>query len=438
MTEPAAGLAASFTETTDGEPWAYYEHLRERGVAWDPILEAWAVASYGDCKHVLRSDKRLFHHPGQDTSREDPIYSSEGPMNTIFLEGERHARVHTWWVRQFKAVNIESWRTTFIRPLVEALIDGFASRGGAELSSELVEPLPIRVIAAVVGLPWEDDAFIDRLKVLFKIKLESFDGARATHGGPTAESEEVRRGQIDALLAASREFDQLVMPTIEARRRAPTDDVISRLWEDGPELLQPFDVREMCSAVYNIFFAGTDTTAHATRNALHALATHPELAEQVRAGGDPVVLAFVEEALRLTGTVHFRPRVADAEVALGEVTIRRGDRVLAMLMAANRDPAHYDNPDVIDLARSAPTDHLAFNFGPRFCAGAGLARAVIQEAVRGAVQRLPELRLDPEAPPSRFTGFVLRSYQPLHVRFATAGSPDARSAPRGSARRSRA
>jgi cytochrome P450 len=420
--EPHAAAPESFTATTDREPWGYYEQLRERHeVAWDPVLEAWAVVSYAGCKHLLRNDKRLVHHPAQDTPRDSPIYSSEGPMNTIFLDGEEHARVHTWWVRQFKAANIEGWRTHFIRPLVEQLIDGFAAGGQAELSRDLVEPLPIRVIAAIVGLPWEDDALIDRLKILFKIKLESFDGARATHGGPTAETDDVRQAQIDALLTASREFDRLVTPTIELRRRNRTGDMISKLWDDGAMLMQPFELREVCSAVYNVFFAGTDTTAHATRNALHTIATRRPIAEQVRAGGDRALVAFVEEVLRLTGTVHFRPRVADAEIALGEVTIRPGDRVVAMLMAANRDPERYHDPEVINLAREVPTDHLAFNFGPRFCAGAPLARAVIQEAVRGALERLPELRLDPEAERPRFSGFVLRSYQPLHVRCEPSG-----------------
>jgi cytochrome P450 len=169
--------------------------------------------------------------------------------------------------------------------------------------------------------------------------------------------------------------------------------------------------------VSGTFFAGTDTTTHAVANAFYLLLTVPGLQEELRSGGKDVVASFSEEVLRLYGSVHFRFRIANVDTELAGVPIAEGDFLYALVIGANRDPVRYPDPWEVELHRRSPRDHLAFSFGPRTCAGAQLARAEIQEIVTAVLERLPNLRVDPDAEPPQFRGFLLRSFRPLHALF---------------------
>jgi cytochrome P450 len=132
---------------------------------------------------------------------------------------------------------------------------------------------------------------------------------------------------------------------------------------------------------------------------------------------------FVEEALRLQGSAHFRPRRATADTELGGVQIKKGDMVIAIMMAANRDPNVYECPHSVALDRTQLRKHLAFISGPRSCPGAGLARVEMVESIQLALERFPDLKLADGADKASFVGFTLRSYNavPVHVGAAAAG-----------------
>ena len=126
---------------------------------------------------------------------------------------------------------------------------------------------------------------------------------------------------------------------------------------------------------------------------------------------------FIEESLRLYGPVLFRPRVALEDVQVGDVTVRKGETALVLLASSGRDPAHYACPHMVDIARPAPRDHMSFYFGPHTCPGGALARAELQEATRILLDRLPDVRFDPEAEKPVFEGLLVRRWQPLNVVF---------------------
>ena len=214
------------------------------------------------------------------------------------------------------------------------------------------------------------------------------------------------------------ELHDTLRPTIEARRVDPQDDLISRMWADGPTLLDGWNEADMHAEVFHIFSTGTDTATHAICNALYTLMTRPEVADEVRSGGENAIAAFTEEVLRLAGSVHFRPRVSNVDQEISGCPIKKDDRVITVNLAANRDPARYERPLEVDLHRPSPQDHMAFNFGPHYCVGAPLARVEIQESVRAVLERLVDLRLDPDADPPHFGGFLLRSYRPLNALFS--------------------
>jgi cytochrome P450 len=170
-----------------------------------------------------------------------------------------------------------------------------------------------------------------------------------------------------------------------------------------------------------MFFAGSDTTTHAISNAFYLLLKNPDWLEKVRASADKgdlkEVAAFVEEALRIYGAIHFRVRIALEDSEVAGVRIRKGQTVLIVLSAANRDPENFACPMAIDTSRANRSHHMTFHFGPRACVGASLARANIQEAVSAVLTRCAGLRLDPQAPAPQFLGFGVRCWRPLPVLF---------------------
>ena len=408
----AVTAARSFGSTRDEDPYGFYRRVRELGeVVWDERLNAWLVTSYDACKHLLRNDKVLFRHPYADIA-DDALREIEGLRSRNLLHGEEHARHHRWFLHHFSTTVVDAWRSTFIGPALDGLIDRFAARGRAELADELAERFSVRVIAAVMGLPWEDDAWIEHCKELLDAKLRYLDAHGRDPDGSLAA----------AGVGAARELNELVTPFIEAARgREPVpEDIMALLWHEGPSIMEDWGTIDMTSWVSGTFFAATDTTTHATANALYLLLSVPGIQERLRDGGEAAMAGFSEEALRLLGSVHFRPRIANEDTELGGVQIRAGDFLYALLLGANRDPGRYPCPDALDLERRSPRDHLAFSFGPRTCAGSALARVEVKEVVAAVLERLPGLRLDPDAEPPRLGGFLLRSYRPLHVLFERA------------------
>ncbi len=166
----------------------------------------------------------------------------------------------------------------------------------------------------------------------------------------------------------------------------------------GPTLIPDWGVRDVQSTVRHMM-------------------TEIGLTDRLRAGGDKAVRAFVEESLRSYGPVHYRSRLANRDLTVAGTLVRRDEAVVSVQSAANRDPKRYKCPVEIDLERPNPRDHIAFNFGPRTCVGANLARIELQESVRAFLDRVPDLRIDPKALQPKFGGVQLRDFRPLHALF---------------------
>ena len=397
-------------ETADREPFDFYGRMRTAGpVVWDDSMGSWLITSRAACKEVQRSEEQAYRHAYLDMGSDVFVEVEGGPRNLLFLPGDDHQRVHRLLLRLLNPNTVETHRETLVRPLVHSLMDAFATIGSAELAHEFAELLPVRVIAALMDLPYRDEEWIATCKHCMDeiaIFLEAF----------SVDDEDV----VQRAITASNVMNDLLMPYIRERRDGDGDDLISRLWRGGAEALDGWDEIDMRANVRIIFFGGSDTTTHVLANSFYVLMTDPELAGAVRAGGIDAVSRFVEEALRLYGAIHFRPRVANEDVELAGCPIGANQQVLTVNMAANRDPEHYPSPDDVRLDRPAPRDHLAFHSGPRTCIGAALARVELQESIAAFLERFPDARLDPGAQPPRFQGFLMRSYRPLHARFTPA------------------
>lgn len=410
-------MEPSFFTTYDQDPYAFYRGAiaKEGEVFWDEGLKAWLVTSYEACKDVLKRDDTSFFMPERlGESRKVLEQAQGGPRQILLMTGDDHLRMHQLWLRMFSPRRAEEWRPRVIRPLANTLIDLFIARGRAELVGDFTNLLPIRVIAAIAGLPWQDDAWLaeckrlnDAVNALFAARL----GLSQT--GDPAEQQRAS----DAALAASQRLNEMIEPFVEARRDGAGDDLISMMWREGKEALPDFGMTDARAAVRVMVQTGSDTATYAMTNALYLLLKHPEIRAQLRAGGEPAVSRFVEESIRLHGTVHFRSRRAIEDTSIAGCPMAKGDAVMPLIATANRDPAYYPNPDRIDLERKSPRDHLGFHFGIRMCVGAALARAEILEVVNLVLERLPDMQPDPAAEQPRMRGWLFRSFRPLNVTF---------------------
>jgi cytochrome P450 len=417
-TQPTSALG-SLNQTANVEPWEYFDRLRETGeVIRDEQMDAWLVTSYEACKEMGRHDDtvwRPLYVPndertmlGMDTETLVEFMGSGGKRVIFLLDGEAHHRLHRWWMRAFSPTVLAGWREELIRPITHNQIDRFAARGRAELVEELASRVPPRVIAAVMGLPWQDDEWLEHVLGLVMRRLELIQRQADSESDP----EFVAQG-----LAASKELSDILLPFVRERRSGAGDDMISRLWRDAPGLDDDFGELDILGNVKTMFDGGSKSTVYGISNALYLLLTQPKLQGELRAGGTKAVERFTEESLRLFGPVVFRPRVALQDVELAGVRIKKGETAIAISVLANRDPRRYGCPADVDLDRPAPRDHLSFYFGARACTGQALARAELEEVTTAVLGRFADLRLDSDAEQPTYRDLLMRRWEPLHVLF---------------------
>lgn len=399
----------SYAATANSDPYGFYDRARNEGVVWDEQMNVWLVLSYSAIREIMRQDKKLVRQPIADIEDANLHKISGGKRSRGLLHGEDHARHHRWFVHRFSYSVVDEWRETLLRPIVEQLLDQVVPHGRMDVLADFADKFSIRVIAAVLGLPWDDDAWIAHCKHLLDRKMAYLDLLFAEI------PEEVEQGALDAV----DEMNELILPFIlAAKEREPREsDIVALLWKEGETIMPDWGLEDMRAWVTDAFFAGTDTTTHAILNATFLLATSPTLQNEVRDGGSEKIERFAEEVLRLYPSAQFTRRMANEDFEIAGATIRKDDRLLLLDASANRDEVRYTCPHAVDLERESWRDHLAFSVGPRTCSGAALARAELQEAVSGLVTRLTDIRVDASAEEPKLQGFLFRSYQPLHILF---------------------
>jgi cytochrome P450 len=287
-------------------------------------------------------------------------------------DGDDHRRLRRLVTKAFTPRMVEQLRPR-IQEITDGLIDAVEARGEMNLVDEFAFPLPITVIAELLGVPAADrDSFRTWSNAIVEPALGPEEGARFFE----------LMGELVAYLHA----------LFEERRAAPGDDLISALLqaEDGGDTLSE---PELFSMVALLIVAGHETTVSLIGNAVLALLRHPDqLAELTR---DPAgVAGAVEELIRYDGPVERAlPRWAATDVELRGRTIRRGDSVIVVLGAADRDPGRFPGADRLDVTKEPDTRHLGFGRGSHFCLGAPLARLEAEIALTTLIRRLPGLSL---------------------------------------------
>lgn len=346
----------------------------------------YVVVSYDGVSEVLRDGKR-FSSSG--------YAATMGPVmgHTILeMDEPEHSRYRGLLQKAFTKKALERWERDLVRPVVHGLIDRFADRGHADLVRELTFPFPVSVIAGMIGLDEEDHATFHRLAVeLISVSVDRERGLRA-----------------------SQALGELFARLLERRRREPRDDLISVLAHAELDDTRLSD-EEIFAFLRLLAPAGAETTYRSSSNLLFGLLSHPDQLDAVRS--DPQLLPqAIEEGVRWEPPLLGILRTAMCDTEIGGVAIPQGASVNVNLGSANHDESRWVRAEEFDVSRPA-RQHMAFAFGAHRCLGMHLARMETTVVLEALFDRLPELRLDPEAEDVHITGLVFRAPQRLPVRF---------------------
>src|SRR5262245_7162037 len=377
------------------DPLPAYRRMREttpiRRNRWQG---SWVLTRYEDVSAVLRDPRfstdrtRLLpFRMMRRASRRHPDFVNMLDRNLLMLDGEEHRRVRSLVSKAFTPRRVESLRPR-IESIVEELLDAAAAKGEMELVHDLAHPLPVIVIAELLGVPLADR---ERFRVWSSEVVEILDLISGRDGlRPAWRGAEGLAGYFRGLLAE--------------RRRAPQDDLLSAMLaaeEDG-RALDEADLLALCAL---LLAAGHETTTNLIGNAVLALLRHP--GERKRLQEDPSLMpSAVEEFLRFDSPVQVTDRVITEDLDFRGHAFRRGQLAICMLGAANHDPARFPDPDRLDVGRG-DRGHLAFGLGPHVCIGAPLARLEAEIALAGLLRRFPSFT-GPTEPPGRRASIVLR------------------------------
>ena len=361
----------------------YARMRKETPVHRQPGLDGetpiWFVTRYDDVVALLTDNERFVVDPKLALTPEQlAAFEAAGPAaddrvseNLLAKDGDDHRRLRRLVTKAFTPRMVEQLRPR-IQEIADDLIDRVAERGRMELVDDFAFPLPITVIAGLLGIPVED-----------RQRFREWSSNVVTPA-LTPELQEVAARRADEFVA--------YLDDLFARRRAePTDDLVSALVqaEDAGDTLSQ---NELYGMVVLLIVAGHETTVSLIANAVLALLSNPDELAKLRADRS-LMSSAVEELVRHDSPVERTiTRWAAVDVELGGKSIRRGELVIAVVGSANRDASQFADPDTLDLRREGGR-HVGFGRGPHFCLGAALARLETEIALATLLERLPNLRL---------------------------------------------
>ena len=361
-------------------PFPVYSQLQDDDpVHWSESLRSWVLTRYDDVRQVAMSDV-------MSPDRLRPFYAQlKGERREILAEVMRylslwmvfrdppeHTRLRRLVGTAFTPRSIEALAEPVSR-VVDQLLDALPKNQPVDWAQQVAMPLPAYVILDLLGIPHQSYA---------DLKAWS-DDLRAFVGSSRADPDRYNRARHGATQLAG-----FFREVIAARRAAPGEDFVSRMITARDEQ-GSLSEDELVATCMLVLFAGHETTTHLLSNSANALLDHPDQLQRLR-DNPALINPAVEEFLRYDGPSNAITRVVSADHEIGGKLLRSGDRVFAMVNAANRDPRRFDNPQGLDIARQN-NRHLTFGFGLHFCLGAPLARLEAQLCFAGLIQRFGKI-----------------------------------------------
>ncbi len=361
-----------------------FEHIRRENpifhqAGFDGHTQIWFVSRFEDVEAMLKDDQhfvldyRLALKPNQTPARliEGPEVLEKVNNHLLTKDGEDHRRLRSLVTKAFTPRRISDMRPR-IQAIADELIDKVKDQSQMDLVDSYAFPLPITVIAELLGIPVED-------RQKFRAWSDVFVRPAITEE------------QQSQFLQMAVSFVGYLQALFAERKQNPRDDLISALLQ-AEEAGDRLTTEELFSMVVLLIVAGHETTVTLIGNATVALLTHPETRQRLAQHPEQMPQA-VEEFLRYDPPVDRTiTRIVAADVELGGRQFHQGDFVIALLGSANRDEDHFDSPDRLDIDRDNRS-HIAFGRGVHFCLGAPLARLEAEIALNTLLQKLPNLRL---------------------------------------------
>jgi hypothetical protein len=380
-------------------PYPGLKELRKAGKpVWHEDLGMFLAAGYNDANAVLRTKTlgRIFT-PKEPESQwhefnwlhSDSLLDSEPP---------KHTRLRSLVGKAFSRSRIES-----LRPEVERIANNLldeaehklSSNGNFDLISDYAEPLPVKVIAALLGFP-------DRDEHLLRPWSQSI--VKMYEVSPSLEAQEEAK-------QAAHEFAEYVRALMMERKTSPGADLISELAvvEEAGEKLNAQELIATCVLLLN---AGHEASVNGFGNGMVATFERPDQLELLRKDPRGIADTAIEEFLRFDAPLHLFERTATADTEIGGVLVKEGQKIASLLGSANRDETIFDRADELDLTREH-NPHIGFGAGIHFCLGAPLSRIEMSASLPLLFERFPNLKL--VATPKRRPTFVLRGYESIPV-----------------------
>ena len=373
-----------FTPDVIADPYAYYGQLRDEDpVHWNDTYALWVITAYDDLvwltRHhelfssaVFKNDPRP-PYPAIDESDlglYDYVRNYQGDQ---FIQHDRpeHLEMRRVVHGYFTPKSMEAWRP-FIQKAVKELLDAAEEKGSMDVMRDLATPLPVLVIAQMMGVPEQDRPYVRQLaeKLLY-----------------------IGRGEYDRmkpLTEGMRGMIEYVSPLVDERIVKPGDDFISVL--ASGEKQGVFTRHEVLVNTSLLLLAGHETTINLLCNGTLAFMQHPDQWALLKEDPAGRAKLATEECLRYDSPVKSIQRIASQDVEMRGKAMRKDERVRWFMSSANRDPAKFADPDRFDITRW-PNQHVAFGSGVHHCLGATLARVEGQEAFKALAERFPGLAL---------------------------------------------
>lgn len=374
------------------DPYPHLQQLRRQGpVLWHEPSSTWLATSHLAVSQVLRN--RAFGRIWNDWEPVDQMEPFNALHRNQMMENEPpvHSRLRRLVAGAFARGHIERMRPR-VETLAARLLDELD--GTVNILGAYAEPLPVLVIADLLGVPGEDH-------VMLRDWSQSI-----VHMYEQGVGEDTKKAAVEASTA----FGDYVREVVGERTKSPRQDLISDLIaarDDEGKLSED----ELVASVVLLLNAGHEASVNVFGNGIHALLTHRDELDRVVSGEVPMAVAL-EELIRFDAPLQLFERTATADVeTLGE-TVREGQKIAALMGSANRDEDAFEDADTFDVSRD-PNPHVGFGMGLHFCLGAPLARMELEITLSRLLERFPRLQLAGEAP--RRPTWVLRGFERIDV-----------------------
>ena len=381
------------------DPYPQLAELRKVGKpVWHDDLQVFLAATHADANAVLRNRSlgRIFQ-PKEPLNEWD-TFNWLHADSILDSEPPKHSRLRSLVMKAFNPKKIESMRPDverITRALLEDIKIKVETSGEFDVIADFAEPLPVKVIASMLGFPDEDEHLLrpwsQAIVKMYEVSPSEQDRAEAQQ--------------------ASAEFADYVHALMVERKKNPGTDLITDLAlveEDGEKL----NAHELIATCVLLLNAGHEASVNGFGNGFVAALKQENQMSLLRTAPDQHAATAIDEFLRFDAPLHLFERTATADTEIGGVEIRKGQKIAALLGSANRDEAVFENADQLDLTRD-PNPHIGFGAGIHFCIGAPLARMEMTTSLPMLMNAYPNISLAKE--PERRPTFVLRGYESVFV-----------------------